>query len=169
MGKRITIWIDPGKMTGIASWDSQSSVFTSLEVTDLKSLGQWIELLVSVNDYELRRTDFLDDRLDIELGWERYIITPGNTRQGLGYWSIEAIGVARYLALKHDFTILTPQISSMMSFSTDARLKLIGWYKPGKPHANDAARHLMRYMLRTGTLPIEMWNRVFSDEVLDSE
>ena len=155
----VVVWVDPGKMTGVASWDHLTGTFTSLHVPDLAALGNWIEILLLVNDN--------DPDFKLALGWERYIITPGNTRHGTAYWSLEAIGVLRYLALKYHITILPPQTSSMMGTSTDERLKMIGWFKPGMPHANDAARHLMRYMLKAGTLPIELWDKVFCVEILD--
>ena len=114
-----------------------------------------------VNDSEMAVDNTDEKGLRIEIGWEKYIITPGGVRHGTPYWSLECIGVLRYLALKYSLTILPPQLSSMMTISTDARLKMIGWYKPGKPHANDAARHLLRYMAKAGTLPYEMHNKAF--------
>jgi hypothetical protein len=159
----MTIWLDPGKTTGIAGWDYASRQFTSIEVgDDLKALGLHLELLATMQDGGI----ISDTPGRIEIGWERYVITPGNTRHGTAYWSLETIGVARYLALKHDFTILKPQMSSVMTAVPDGRLKAIGWHKPGKPHANDAARHLLRYMLKAGLLPIEMWEAAWSDAVL---
>jgi hypothetical protein len=160
----MTIWLDPGKTTGIAGWDYANEQFTSIEVgDDLKALGLHLELLASMQDGGI----ISDMPGRIELGWERYVITPGNTRHGTAYWSLEVIGVAHYLALKHGFTILKPQMSSAMAACTDERLKKIGWHKPGKPHANDAARHLLRYMLKAGTLPVEIWDAAWSDAVLD--
>ena len=155
-----TAWFDPGKTTGIAGWDSRTGTFTSLEASsDLTEIGKWVELLLLVNDQ--------DPDFRLAIGWERYVVTPGNARHGTAYWSLEVIGVLKYLALKHGVTILKPQMSSMMATSTDKRLKAIGWHKPGKPHANDAARHLLRYMLKAGTLPIEIWDIAYCDEVLE--
>jgi hypothetical protein len=44
---------------------------------------------------------------------------------------------------KTAFVSYTP--SEAKGFGTDAKLKHLGWYKPGKPHANDAARHLLYF------------------------
>lgn len=160
----MTIWLDPGKTTGIAGWNHELQQFTSLEISDdLKALGLHLELAASLAGSS---RIFDGHPHGIELGWERYVITPGNTRHGTAYWSLETIGVAHYLALKHDFTILKPQMSSVMAAVPDSRLKAVGWHKPGKPHANDAARHLLRYLLKAGILPIEMWNAAWSDAVL---
>lgn len=160
-----TIWLDPGKTTGIAGWNYEHRVFTSLEIADdIKALGLHLEMVASLAG-SAQIFDGCPSR--VELGWERYVITPGNTRHGTAYWSLETIGVAHYLALKHGFTILKPQMSSVMTAVPDHRLKAIGWHKPGKPHANDAARHLLRYMLKAGLLPIEIWKAAWSDAVLD--
>ena len=157
----VTIWLDPGKTTGFACWDHRARSFTSFETDDLVTVGSSVELLALVNDH--------DEAFQAAIGWERYIITPGNARHGSAEWSLEVIGVARYLALKHGLAILKPQTSSMMKVSTDARLKLVGWHKPGKAHANDAARHLLRCMLRAGTLPFSIWDKAFTEEVLDDD
>jgi len=45
------------------------------------------------------------------------------------------------LTTETPFKSFTP--SEAKGFSTDAKLKHLGWYKKGKPHANDAARHLL--------------------------
>jgi hypothetical protein len=148
-GSRITIWLDPGKTTGLASWDHRNGIFTSVEAIDLLTAGSWIEMLMVANDGE------------IEVGWERYVVTPAGIRGGTPYWSLEVIGVARYLALKYGLTILPPQMSSMMAIATDERLKLVGWHKPGKPHANDAARHLFRHMITTNQMPRELYRKSF--------
>jgi hypothetical protein len=156
----VTAWFDPGKTTGVASWDSRTSVFSSFQIAnDLKALGYHIEMLLLVNDH--------DPDFRLAVGWERFVVTPGNARHGTPYWSLESIGILKYLCLKHDITILPPQVSSMMTAIPDNRLKSVGWYKPNSPHANDAARHLLRYMLKAGTLPIELWDRAFTEEVLD--
>jgi hypothetical protein len=158
---RITVWLDPGKTTGMASWDSRNDAFTSLEASDLESVGGWIEMLLAVNSDE--------PDLHIEIGWERYVITPAGIRGGTPYWSLEVIGVARYFALKHNLTILNPQMSSMMAIATDERLKLINWYKPGKRHANDAARHLFHHMITTNRMPVGLYQKIFSSPRNDDE
>jgi hypothetical protein len=64
------------------------------------------------------------------------------------------IGCLRYKANKdgHLFKLQNP---SDKQFGDDDRLKQIGWYSPGKGHANDAARHLLLYLLRYGVIDPE--------------
>ena len=38
-----------------------------------------------------------------------------------------------------------------MTFATDDKLRRLGWYKPGKGHANDAARHLLLWFAKHRT------------------
>lgn len=154
-------WFDPGRTTGIALWDSRTNIFTSIQTGSLLATGRWVEMLLLTNDE--------DPLFQLAIGWERYIITPGNTRHGTAYWSIETIGMLRFLALNHEITILDPQVSSMMTAIPDDRLKAIGWYSPGKPHANDAARHLARYMLKAGILPADLKAKAFPVEDTELE
>lgn len=151
----VTVWLDPGKTTGIAAWYHDRQIFTSVEA-DFKGTGEWLELMSIPHE----------SAGAVHLGWEQYVVTPGNTRHGTAYWSLEVIGMARWIATRYGLTILQPQFSSMMKMSTDDRLKMISWYKPGKPHANDAARHLLRHCVKAGTLPIELWQKVFAEEML---
>ena len=163
----VTVWLDPGKTTGLASWDSRNDSFTSIQASDLVTVGNWIEMLILVNDSEMAEdSDDNDDDdgtgLRIEIGWEKFVTTPGTVRHGgKPDWSLEVIGVARYLAVKHGLSILPPQMSSMMAIATDERLRLVGWYRPGKQHANDAARHLFRYLVVTGRLPADLHRKAF--------
>ena len=165
--QKITVWADPGKTTGIASWDSRYQVFTSLEISnDLKAVGHWVELLTQLNSQRMISDEHGNrNEFRIEIGWERYIVTPGGIRHGTPYWSLETIGILKYLALKYDLTILPPQLSSMMSVIPDEKLKKLSWYKPGKPHANDASRHLARYMLKTDSLPVGIRDKISGNEI----
>jgi hypothetical protein len=157
------IFLDPGKTTGLASWNYEYDTFNSTQTPpeDVLALGNWLELLALTNDD--------NPSFHVAVGWERFIVTPSTVRHGTAYWSLEVIGMVKYLCLKYGFTMLQPQLPSQMSLITDTRLKAAGWYKPGKPHANDSARHLMKFLLKTHALPIDVWDKVFTEDLLEDE
>lgn len=59
----------------------------------------------------------------------------------------ELIGVIELYADVENIRTHTQSPSSAMTYFTDTRLKEDGVYKPGKPHANDAARHLLYWFV----------------------
>lgn len=155
----MTVWLDPGKTTGIAAWYHRFDMFSSMEA-DFKAAGQWLTMLAQFGYGDSIVNQFTSS--PIELGWEAFITTPGTVRRGgKPDYSLEVIGMARWLCLEHGMTILPAQISSQMALGTDARLKAMGWYKPGKPHANDAARHLLVSLFKRGLLLADLKEKAF--------
>lgn len=66
------------------------------------------------------------------------------SRDNLELYSRELIGVTELYIDQHDGVsghVQSP--SQVMMYFTDKKLKADGIYKPGRPHANDAARHLL--------------------------
>jgi hypothetical protein len=132
---RYIIAIDPGKKTGMASLmfeeDGSRGTFISSEGSLLKGV-EWLEGVSPI--------------LGAELVIEDFIYTAATAQKSRQTWSTEGIGMVRYVAYKYglDFTIQAPV--SAKKFSTDDKLKKIGWYFPSKGgHQNDAARHLLLY------------------------
>lgn len=127
---RYVLGIDPGKMTGFAAYDLQAHELTSSWQADVHgayaSLEPWVpsSRLVAI---------------------ERFVITGGTAKMGRGQenWSMELIGVARYLAFRADVQLLLQGAGDAKKFAPDARLKSIGWWNAGHDHANDAARHVL--------------------------
>jgi hypothetical protein len=55
--------------------------------------------------------------------------------------------VARHLAATHDCRFVLPAArSAAKAFATDARLKALGWWRPGKGHMADAQRHTLLFL-----------------------
>lgn len=174
MNPAITIWLDPGKTTGAAVWYHDQQSFHSTQ-GEFQAIGNWLELLALYTPGPRKSGAFRGRMADIyqlpaceeeryegiRIGWERYIVTPGNSTHGIAYYSLETIGMARWIALKYEMEILPPQVSSQMAIATDERLKAIEWYKPGRSHANDASRHLLRYFIASKTLPDDLTNKLF--------
>jgi hypothetical protein len=125
------VWLDPGKKTGVAFL--RDGVFQSME-RDFVETGRLLEHWLSLYGSHLC------------VGWEDYNATGG----GEASYSLEVIGVARWLCRMHDATVLPTVPASSRVVATDQVLKLLTWHRPGLGHANDAARHLVAWLLRTG-------------------
>jgi hypothetical protein len=126
---------DPGKITGWASL-RLGEFFSGQD--DLQKILEWVESLVR-------------NRLQPVIVCEDFIYTAATAQKTRQTWSTEGIGTLRFLANKYDlpFHLQTPQAAK--SFSTNDKLKRIGWYQATKGgHANDAARHLLLYCVERG-------------------
>ncbi len=127
--------LDPGLTTGWAEW--HGGTFPSSEHPD--PLGLLMEL------------DNLVHRLD-EVVCENFVPRPG-----VRSWQPDAlhiIGAVRYFCHRERVPLHLPMPSSK-TFATDARLKKAGMYVPANGHANDAARHLLRRLVRLGEIALE--------------
>lgn len=133
--------LDPGGTTGWALIDIDETV-----VTDL-SCGQ-------IGDSKHHRIlwDFLHaedpDRLICEMFTYQIRRNQGVDMPGVELISREYIGVAE-LYTQTTPCVLEMQPTSCLSFWSDDKLKIIGLYRPGKPHANDAVRHLLYFITFT--------------------
>jgi hypothetical protein len=120
--------VDPGGTTGLA-WIVEG-IFDSGQLTGgRKAFVQYFEWAMHMNPTLVICEDFI-----ISNQTAKKTPQPDPWRI-LGFLEL-------WCELMHvDFRSYTP--SEAKGFSTDAKLKHLGWYKPGKGHANDAARHLL--------------------------
>lgn len=88
---------------------------------------------------------------------EAFVITVATAKKGPAPWSLEAIGVLRFLCRRHGAEMLEPlqQAVEAKRFVTNARLKDRCWYQstPGG-HVNDALRHLYLYLVKADRLEV---------------
>lgn len=124
-------------MTGIAYWSSldNSSVITQLHWQEAAS---WFHTMLATSD----GSD------EIEVVSESFLITAATLRKSRETWSLEFIGVLRYLTrayLGQEVIMYSP--AAAKSFSKDEKLKAVGLYRPGHDHGNDAARHLLLHLV----------------------
>lgn len=122
------IALDPGGTTGVAfasdyqlidAWQITQSLHHTVLHTMLSNMEPD---LVVCESFQYRRMDKVD-------------LIP-----------VEYIGVARLWCSQNavPFVLQTPTVGK--KFWTDDKLKLVGEYKKGAPHANDAVRHLLQYL-----------------------
>lgn len=129
------VWLDPGKTTGAAWYDLDADRFGSGQY----GAAELAELLDSLIDAHHDR---------IAIGWELYINTPRSV--GDSEYSQGEIAKAEALCRRRGVTVLKGQPSSARhAKSTVIFLRRLGWYAAGKEHANDAACHLFRWLIRT--------------------
>lgn len=127
--------IDPGGTTGVAFY-APGDGFWSSEVPGGSSVfaQAWRSLL--------------ERRTVAHVICEKYVITAATITKSRQYDALEIIGWLK-LECPHlgiPLTLQTP--SAAKAFSSDSKLKALGWYDrtPGG-HRNDAARHLLKFLV----------------------
>lgn len=147
----VIAWFDPGLTTGAAVYDVAGNHFES---------GQYVADELPSGDHDYSAVGgYLDELYQtygerLTVGWELYVQTP---RPRPGSKARHAVGA---IALIHNTCALhgIPQIkgqpsSARLAKSTVVFLRRLGWYQPGQQHANDAACHLFRHLVRMKPIP----------------
>lgn len=133
---RAVITIDPGEVSGVALARTDGTLFAAQ--------GTWMETLVAVERWMDAYAS--ENPLVVSEGFSITAQTARNTPQP---WSLEAIGVCRYLTARRGLDFETQTAASAKGFASNKRLKEVGWYVPTEGgHLNDAARHLMVALAR---------------------
>lgn len=147
--KTFIVWLDPGQTTGLASYDLVTGNFVSWQYSHEDLEHRFVQDL-----FPLYR-----DRMVI--GYERYIVTSGGLKTSTPRHAIEAITIVRLLAAGADVPVLKPQPSSARKLGSPVMLRRLGWYKPGKVHANDASQHLLSHLLKMRPMPSAIREKLF--------
>lgn len=125
---------DPGVTTGVAWLDGDD--FHSAQFTE-HEFYEWVDARC-----------FTMSHAQIE----QFVINSGTVRKTVVYDSLYLIGYLRYCAWRCDFPIEFSKPADVMATFPDAALKRAGMHFPGHGHANDAARHLARYMVKNNLI-----------------
>lgn len=148
-GRSFVVWADPGLMTGLAWYDLDTAEFRSEQY----------------GPDDLRRK--LDDLGQLHadrmgLGYEQFIVTSGGSRSSTPVHSHRAIQILVGFAKEYgSVELLKPQPSSARKLGNVVFLRRLGWYKPGRGHANDAAMHLLSDLLRRQPMPDAVRGKLF--------
>lgn len=147
---RYVLFLDGGETTGWALYDRAENVMIMCEIDELLALGTKLEAWMSSAG---QRT---------AIGAERYVITVMSARKDPTGSAIQVYGITRWAALKYGArAFVGGQTSSdALSLVTDDKLRAVGWYKIGMPHANDAARHVLKYLIDRNALPKVLMERL---------
>jgi hypothetical protein len=134
----VIMWVDPGKMTGLA-WLLGGVEFHADEY-GFDAAADRIE-------HTCRRYG-----PTLAIGWERYTILASMPQTDAAH-AIEMIGVTRRYARRGHCHIL-PEAAQHTPGPFDRKvLETLGWWVKGRDDAQSAAAHMLRYLMRSGTLP----------------
>jgi hypothetical protein len=131
--------VDPGGTTGFALNDGS-------ETAPLVGECDFPLFVRMVESWLVSRTD-----AHFTVVAERYVITGQTLRKSRETTALEVIGYLRSLYYRHPQQVSELELQmpgDAKAFSTNDRLKTTGWYKPGFDHGNDAARHLMLWLVK---------------------
>lgn len=141
------IAVDPGKRTGVAQWLERAATedrkFQSFEF-DVNEFFDYIHDTVH---------SLVSQGYDVRLVSESFLITIHTAKNTQAGWSLELIGVLKFLAHRYDLEDVKLQAPAVgKTFGTNSKLKYLDWWRSGTidgvrfvGHANDAARHLATY------------------------
>jgi hypothetical protein len=140
-------WLDPGKTTGFSTLDRWTEKFEAVEL----DFDETCRKLLTAPQYNAEG--------GLVLGAESFIITVNTAKNSQAPWSLELIGCARMISnlyLQRKLEMQSPAVAKR--FSSDARLKHMGYFTRAKGHANDASRHLLVFLATHGYLDEETLN-----------
>ena len=141
MGLVRVLAIDPGPHVGIATWTDKHVVNSGYEGASYEE--RWAEWEETPERFYAVVTNWV--------GWADEVVAENffisGARASSANATIEMIGVIRYeCMLQHTPFVLQPP-GEAKGFSTNDKLKRIGWWRPSKTdHARSATRHLLLYL-----------------------
>lgn len=141
------IYLDPGATTGYALL-LRDGGFAAGQVQGTAAFGDWL-------DDVLTRTE-----VQTHVGWEAYQAVGARSKESTV--PLRVMGVAEYLTCRHGARMVGESPAAMRSVAKADALHRLGWYRAGLPHAMQAARHMLAYIIRTGIAP-ELVRSAFTD------
>lgn len=144
------VWADPGLLTGLAWYDLQNDFFNSWQYNNQDLRTQLDRLFV-----------LADGRMVI--GYEKYLVTSGGVRTSTPEHALKAIQVIDDFARLKGVPVVKAQPSSARRLGQRVYLRRLGWYRPGKGHANDAAMHTLADILKRKPIPASIRGKLFPE------
>jgi len=151
---RLILAVDPGKKSGIAVISHESG----LEPRLLAS-GEFL-----MEEYHKPILEAIQTAKEtgakLEIVCERFTINAQTVKNSQAPFSLEQIGILKYLMLSNGIdpnTLLfqSPSDAKRM-FDNTALKKLDYWYRGGEGHALDAIRHGLLRLVKTGWAPTRL-------------
>lgn len=150
---RIVLSVDPGKKSGIALLSFNG------ENPEIISSGEFL-----MEDYAepiLKSIEYAKlQGVVLETVCERFTINAQTVKNSQAPFSLEQIGILKYLLLSNDLDhalikFQSPSDAKRM-FPNEALKKLDYWHRGGEGHALDAIRHGLLHLTKTGWTPLRL-------------
>jgi hypothetical protein len=136
----VVVAVDPGGTTGIALWTPPMG----LSLKEVRGGDKAVDWLADIAR-QVGHAHFVV---------ERYIITPATAKMSQQHDALEIIGALKFLIRKYGHTLTMQTPAEAKAFSTDKKLKNVGWYQPGQGHARDASRHALLFLAKQGIIDL---------------
>jgi hypothetical protein len=151
---KIILAVDPGKKSGICSFkfdkDTEPELIFSGEYLMPEYHTPIIETLSMASS----------KNLSLDIVCERFTINAQTVKNSQAPYSLEQIGILKYLAMSagfdHEGILFQSPSDAKRMFSNDALKKLEYWHRGGEGHALDAIRHGLLRAVKLGWMPTRL-------------
>ena len=154
MQTKYVLSVDPGKATGVAFFSVENKdepkILYSSEVQPEQFADSVRTLLTG-----------LDRNFDnLQIVCEKFTINAQTVRNSQAPYSLEQIGVLKQIlqdfGLDREGIFWQSPADAKKMFPNEALKTLKYWYKGGEGHANDAIRHGLLRLVKTGWIPKQL-------------
>ena len=146
--------IDPGKASGICLFEYKAG-----EEPKLISTGEY-QMKEYAQPIRLALASALEDKVQILVVCERFIINAQTVRNTQAPYSLEMIGVAKQIMLDYgidpDALIFQSPADAKAMFPNPALKKLDYWFVGGEGHSLDSIRHGLLRCVKVGWKPLRL-------------
>ncbi len=149
---RYILSVDPGKVSGISllSWSGNEDELPEKKFSIEANEESYSSSIGLALDGWKRYDSFM-------VVCERFVITAQTVRNSQAPFSLEQIGVLKHLCRSNgykteDIGFQSP-VDAKTMFPNEALKKIGTWHKGGEGHANDAIRHALLKLAKTGWKP----------------
>lgn len=161
---KMILGVDPGATTGLfAAWWKPGEIVTTPLQLPAAEVAPYVHMHLSA---EARRRGAFDFAY---VAIEKYVITARTaklTQQPEALEVTGAVKAAMSIAGMDAAARVRQYLKANIPFASDDALKAAGWYTPGAPHANDAARQAFA-LLKDVDYP--MWRTAAAGGMMESE
>lgn len=137
MANEFVLAIDPGLLTGMLLADIKDP---------MNPFPVWFKEAPVEEFYQTIDQTIPSLAGNLEVVLENYIITARTAKLAQAPWSLRGYGAVQFLCMKYGVPFTHQSPSDAKTFVDNQKLHTVGfWYKGGEGHANDAARHFVKY------------------------
>lgn len=155
MSKKIILAVDPGKTSGICTFSLAHGEEPVLEKSGEYSMREYHIPIYEAIKYAQAMN------FPVEVICERFIINAQTVRNSQAPYSLEQIGILKYLMLDcqidPDKLVFQSPSDAKKMFPNPTLKKLEYWHKGGEGHAIDAIRHGLLRCVKVGWSPVRLF------------